>query len=181
RGEKKNIYIFHFDDPIDQSYILKENFWSSEGAFFVFDIWRPNTVLRPLFTRGTRLVIDKGITTGNHAKFPMNIRLRICIDPWRPLLAGCFVRVGEGRRIWIQFIYKRVFRICKNCRRIRHTYPSCGVDNLDIERELNSQLDNIRHIFGYDIGMDVQEVHFVNEMCAFLHRSDRRATRVYYC
>ncbi|MBA0850622.1 hypothetical protein Goshw_002894 [Gossypium schwendimanii] len=119
-----------------------------------------------------------------HAKFPMNIRflrVRICIDPWRPLLVGYFVRVGEGRRIWIQFRYERVFRICKNCGRIMHTYPSCGVDNLDIERELNSQLDNIRHRFGYNIGMDVQEVHFVNEMCAFLHRSDRRATRVYYC
>ncbi|MBA0678369.1 hypothetical protein Goari_019722, partial [Gossypium aridum] len=84
-GEKKNIYVFHFDDPIVQSYILKENLW-----------------------------------------------------------------------------------ICKNCGRIMHTYPSCRVDNLDIERELNSQLDNIRHRFGYNIRMDVQEVHFVNEMCAFL-------------
>ena len=55
---------------------------------------------------------------------PCNIRFmrtRVQINPWMPAILGFVLHLDDGSKIWIQYKYKKVHKLCNKCGLIGHT------------------------------------------------------------
>ncbi|XWS37512.1 hypothetical protein CRYUN_Cryun19dG0049100 [Craigia yunnanensis] len=76
--------------------------------------------------------------------------------------------------IWVEFKYKRIYKICKRYRIIGHTTPHCPNLNTDIERVINEQMEDINTHFGSILAMTYNTSFFQNNIRAFYNRHARR-------
>ena len=58
------------------------------------------------------------------------------------------------------------------------TAPHCPHSNPDTERMINDQMEAIHRRFEYEIGYDLHEVLFTNNLKAFHNRSSKRSTGI---
>ena len=115
------------------------------------------------------------------AAVPRNIRfmrIRVCMDPWLPLIAGFLLRLDNRDRVWIQCRYKQVHKVCTKCGLIGHTRTQYTYIMADIEHLLHRQRQRIQREFQVQYGFDPLEPHFVNEILAFYNRPHRQNTQI---
>ncbi|KAF7835722.1 Zinc knuckle CX2CX4HX4C [Senna tora] len=104
------------------------------------------------------------------------LRVRVNIDPSKPFLMGFYVLLDNGRVIWIQCQYERVFRICKQCGCIGHIVRDCKRSRRIVQQVVNEQKQRIRGAFGFSCFIDYESALFVNEAVAFRMSNSRRTT-----
>lgn len=66
------------------------------------------------------------------------VRVRVWIDPEKPLVSGFYLHCVDGSRRWITCRYERVCKLCQACGRIGHTYPHCDL----MEEDARAMVDN---------------------------------------
>uniref|UniRef100_A0A2N9GD61 Reverse transcriptase domain-containing protein n=1 Tax=Fagus sylvatica TaxID=28930 RepID=A0A2N9GD61_FAGSY len=141
----------------------------------------------PLEYQYPKLAMQMGHIMGNYERIdwdtavPRNIcfmHIRVCMDPWLPLIARFLLRLDNGDRVWIQFHYEQVHKVCTKCGLIRHTRTQCTNIMANIEHLLHRQRQRIQREFQVQYEFDPLEPHFVNEIRAFYNRPHRRNTQI---
>lgn len=66
--------------------------------------------------------MDLGI--GGHRNL-WYLRVRVAIDPKKPLFMGTYDRLSNGRLMWVQCGYERVFHLYKGYGRAGHVAKEC--------------------------------------------------------
>lgn len=112
-------------------------------------------------------------------QMPRNIRflrakVRIRID--EPLLMGTMISLDSGGFAWVTIRYERVFKLCRNCGRIGHSYPHCPWTDEEITEAIDEQMNRLEHINGAGMGMSFTHTHFVSDARRFLNNVDHRLT-----
>ncbi|XVF56040.1 hypothetical protein PTKIN_Ptkin06aG0085000 [Pterospermum kingtungense] len=120
---------------------------------------------------GPTIMVDWANVAPRNLRF---MRVSVWMDTEQPLVEGCMLRRDDGVMMWLRFRYERVGKICRRCGVIRHSNPHCPFLNPEIERMIQSQLEYVRYRFGYNIGLDLQNVLFTNELRAYHRRRGRR-------
>ncbi|OMO50603.1 Endonuclease/exonuclease/phosphatase [Corchorus olitorius] len=182
-GRQGKLYTIFVENEADRNKIFQQGPYAFQGAFFVVDWWRTNSVLRqivpdqvPLWLQLWDLPLEYQVPSIAQRMaslagevididwmnvIPRNIRymrVRIWIDPHKPLVSGTMLQMDDGRLTKITFSYERVCKICLKCGIIGHTTPHCPHDNMDIERVLNEQMRKIERRRGLHIFYDTQEI-----------------------
>jgi hypothetical protein len=202
-GRDSLYFILQLDVLDDLLYICGEGPWAVDGALLVMERWRPNLVIHglqlnyvslwvqlhglPLEYQYPKLAMQMGHIMGNYERIdwdtavPRNIcfmHIRVCMDPWLPLIARFLLRLDNGDRVWIQFHYEQVHKVCTKCGLIRHTRTQCTNIMANIEHLLHRQRQRIQREFQVQYEFDPLEPHFVNEIRAFYNRPHRRNTQI---
>ncbi|OMO58846.1 hypothetical protein CCACVL1_25317 [Corchorus capsularis] len=202
-GRQGKLYTIFVENEADRDRIVQRGPYAFQGAFFAVDWWRTNSVLRQILpdrvpvwlhlldlpleyqvpSIAQRMVSLAGevIELDWMNVLPRNIRymrVRIWIDPHKPLVSGTMLQMDDGRLTKITFSYERVCKICLNCGIIGHTTPHCPYDNMDIERMLNELMSKIERRRGTPIFYDTQEVRFTDNIMAYHRRVNRHTTRM---
>ncbi|XWS65627.1 hypothetical protein CRYUN_Cryun05aG0130000 [Craigia yunnanensis] len=83
------------------------------------------------------------------------MRVRVWINPNTPLLANCMAKRDDGVLSWVEFIYERVYKVCKRCGVIGHSALHRTFSNPNIERMINEQIEKIHRRFEYVTSYDL--------------------------
>lgn len=146
-----NTYACTFQSVSDVYTVLRSSPWSVKGAHVLLRRWPPHITFVELhfdssdfwvqvhhlpldrLTEDNLHVISKLIGTPTnlphsatlkhkHFKF---IRLRVSINPTKPLKTGFFLTRGTLPTVWIQFKYERLSDFCYQCRALGRTVGTC--------------------------------------------------------
>ncbi|KAI8003239.1 hypothetical protein LOK49_LG08G02706 [Camellia lanceoleosa] len=90
-----------------------------------------------------------GVTAGEFLKVDKNgrfvkgyIRVQIRINPEVPVVPGVFLKLyRQDRSIWVEFRYKRVFKLCYMCRRIGHIKENCDLKLEEAKRRMDERVE----------------------------------------
>ncbi|KAG5540283.1 hypothetical protein RHGRI_020500 [Rhododendron griersonianum] len=84
------------------------------------------------FTRATGDVLGEVfggcLTVDVDEVFPRNfgyLRPRIVVTLDSTLVGGFYLNIPHGSHRWIDCQYERVYKFCRACGRVGHTYPNC--------------------------------------------------------
>ncbi|OMO57312.1 hypothetical protein COLO4_35439 [Corchorus olitorius] len=186
-----NKYAIIFSNGLAQQFQQQEDPWLVDGAMFVMQEWKPNTKLRnmkvesiPLWMQILDLPLEylnlvvarrfgniagrferldwEGSVITNTTTNIRFIRVRVWVNPHKPLLPGSFYKRDDGVRDWAVFSYERIHRFCKKCGRLGHTQTHCTRLNAEIEKEIDEQMESIRRELGYEIGNSMQVTNETN-------------------
>ncbi|OMP07301.1 hypothetical protein COLO4_07457 [Corchorus olitorius] len=177
-----NKYVIFVQTEVVRQFVLQENPWLVDAE------WKPNTKLRDMKVDSILIwmhVVDLPTEYLNHVmarkfgnvagRFVMAdwegdptsnvrfMRIRVWINPHKPLIAGAFYKRDDGVIDWAIFSYEKVHRFCKKCGRICHTQSQCTHLNAEIEDEVNEQMEEIRREQSYEIVLDNQHNLFTYE------------------
>ncbi|KAF7832321.1 Pyruvate carboxyltransferase [Senna tora] len=197
-GREDNTYVIHFERMEDLYYIHAEDPWSIHGALFHLINWRPNLVLTnlaitevPLWIQiwglpleyqipqvarklaqiaGDIMEVDWAPVTPRNIRF---MRVRVMVPINKPLVMGLLLRLDNEIHVWIRFRYERIFKFCRSCGRIGHTYPRCDWLRDYASTVITEQMASIRDELGVEMGIQPSRIHFVNEARAFVNRDHR--------
>ena len=100
------------------------------------------------------------------------------MDPWMPVFRGFMLRLDDGSRVWVQFRYECVHKLCTRCGLIGHSRGQCTQDMDEIERWIHRQRRRIQRIHQVQFGFDVLEPLFANNLRAYHNRRRRWATQI---
>lgn len=98
------------------------------------------------------------------------IRIRVHVDPWLPVVSGFMLRLDDGSKVWIQYRYERVHKLCNRCGMIKHTRNQCSQSMEDVEMMLFRQRNIIQDRHQVQFSFDVLEPQFSNDLRAFYNR-----------
>ncbi|OMO57084.1 hypothetical protein COLO4_35506 [Corchorus olitorius] len=114
---------------------------------------------------------------------PRNIRflrVRIALDPRKPLASGCTMERSNGTVQWAVFSYENINKLCLSYGFLGHTHPYCSRDAAEVDKMVRQRMRPITERYDHPIVTDPQNNLFSNRMRAFLHRASRITTRVAY-
>ncbi|OMO83958.1 hypothetical protein COLO4_22304 [Corchorus olitorius] len=204
-GRADNHYVISFDSDYDMDWVSQEGPWSFNGAFFFTELWRPNQPVsersmqkieiwvelwglpleyqQPDATKkiaqaaGKVIRVDWENTRARNIRFS---RVRIAINPWKPLMPGCMITRDDGVDMWIPFKYQRVFKLCTNCGIIGHKRSYCPHQYEEVENMINQQIrEASERVDAPSVTIPTLN-QFMSEMKAYNKRRSRRTTTFYY-
>lgn len=112
---------------------------------------------------------------------PRNIRFmraRVRVQINQPLLMGVMVTLDSGDFVWVTLRYERIYKFCRNCGRIGHTYAHCPWEDDEITEAIDEQMHRLEHAHGAEVGMSFARTHFVNEARRFYNNPGRRSIAI---
>ncbi|OMP10709.1 hypothetical protein COLO4_04339 [Corchorus olitorius] len=114
-----------------------------------FEYQPPSIARRLVRHAGEILMVDWANRRPRNIRF---MRVRVRIDPWKPLVVGCMLKRTNGVISWVEFQYETIKKHCFNCWIIGHTHPICQHINAKIETMLNAQAATSRRDYGTSEG-----------------------------
>ncbi|KAF7825122.1 Zinc knuckle CX2CX4HX4C [Senna tora] len=143
-AQVRNFYILDFQNEEDWSFMLLNgpcNYTAvSLGQY-----------------AGEVVEVDPKNDNGNRLEF---VRVKVLLDPGKPLLMGLFYPLSNGNKIWISVMPERTFRLCEQCGRIGHLSKDCNWGLFKTYWELHQQQMTICQNNNTYIWMDPQYVYF---------------------
>ncbi|OMP14346.1 hypothetical protein COLO4_00030 [Corchorus olitorius] len=204
-GRDDHRYPVHFEQELDRQLVLQENPWYFDGALFAFQKWEAElplseakletidiwlqihglpfeyqlpTVARRLARHaGEVLMVDWANRRPRNIRF---MRVRMRIDPWKPLVAGCMRKRTNGAILWAEFQYETIKKHCLNCGIIGHTHPMCPYTNAEVETMLNAHAAASRRNYDTSEVYELQHNLYSNRIRAFAYRRSRGTSRISY-
>ncbi|KAB2067636.1 hypothetical protein ES319_A09G241600v1 [Gossypium barbadense] len=77
-------------------------------------------------------IAGRALHVDGNGGYPHNVHflgVRVDINPWKPLIAGCYIQSDDGIRFWVHFGYERVCKVCIQCGTIGHSRNNSPHDN----------------------------------------------------
>ncbi|OMO68219.1 Zinc knuckle CX2CX4HX4C [Corchorus olitorius] len=142
-----------------------------------FEYQLPSIARRLARHAGEVLMVDWANRRPRNIRF---MRVRVRIDPWKPLVAGCILKRTNGFISWVEFQYETIKKYCLNCGIIGHTYPICPHTNAEIETMLNAHAATSSKNYGTSEVYDLQHNLYSNRIRAYAHRRSRGTSRITY-
>lgn len=205
RGKAGPNYIFEFTNAEDMQFMIDEGPWAVQNKLLVLDYWTPNLILQehrvtecPLWIQIWGLPLEYqnsanatciGSLVGHsmHVDFTDQgirnlryLRVQMTVNPHEPLLMGFYAQLDDGRTIWIQLRYERVFRICMKCGCIGHINRDCRKGRAEIQHAIDIQKAEFRRRFHCTSLVDHSHPLYTSEAAAFLQKKQRRTTKIRY-
>lgn len=194
RGKARANYVYEFDNVEDMQFLVDEGPWAIQNKLLVMEFWTPNLVLSehtvtkcPLWVQIWGLPLEY-LTTANavairslvgHAihvdstdqgiRNLRYLRVQVNLDPHKPFLMGFYIQLANGRIIWIQLRYERVFRICRKCGCIGHIDRDCKKGRAEVQLAVDEQKAEFKRRLFCSLLVDHSHPLFVSEAAAFLH------------
>lgn len=172
RGKAGSNYIFEFDNIADMQFLAEEGPWAVQNKLLMLDYWVPNLILTqhqvtecPIWVQIWGLPLEhlstaNAVNIGSLIGHPLNVdfsdqgirnlrylRVQVNIDPHAPLLMGFYVHLDNNRKVWVQFRYERVFRICHKCGCIGHIKKDCKKKPSEIQHAIDIKKLDFRRRF----------------------------------
>ncbi|CAI9090294.1 OLC1v1025041C1 [Oldenlandia corymbosa var. corymbosa] len=105
------------------------------------------------------------------------LRARVWVDLREPLLPGFYLQLFNGRMVWIQCRYERIYKICRRCGLVGHPLMRCPHQNEDIlERRHELQFQRVARLHNLALYHGEVEDLFPAYMRAYAHQHNRRST-----
>ncbi|KAF7815570.1 reverse transcriptase [Senna tora] len=202
-GRSRNVYVFEFGCNLDREVIAHEGPWAIQNKYLVMQHWKPNLILEnisleavpawvefwgfPLEYYSASVADLVGSMVGKVLEVDFsdqgfrNLRylcVRVELDRNTPLLMGFYVLLDNGRTLWIQCKYERVFRICKQCGCLGHIARDCKTGRRRAQAAVEAQKQALRQRFNAVDFIDFNTPLFVNEAIAFRKFKGRRTTKI---
>ncbi|KAF7826359.1 Endonuclease/exonuclease/phosphatase [Senna tora] len=167
-GRDQNNYVLYFEISKDRDFMACNSPWSVQGGLLAVFSWEPNMVLNRLVVTDvsvwvqlwglplefhTTLIaqrigdvrgIDWSKVLPRNIRF-MRVRVRLPID--QPLLMRVMLANDQRELMWIQCRYERIFKLCRHCGRMGHSYPDCRWTRPQVTRALNAQATHLMQRF----------------------------------
>ncbi|KAF7150605.1 hypothetical protein RHSIM_Rhsim02G0226500 [Rhododendron simsii] len=202
-GRSDNFYVFHFRNEVDLHFAISRGPWSLRGALLALDYWRNFMALGrawvkrlAVWVRLVNLPLEYltveaatllGRAVGEVVRVDVDerptrniryVRVRVWIDPEKPLVSGFYLRCADGSRRWIACRYERVCKLCRACGRIGHTYPQCDLMEEDARALVDNHLQGMGDRLSATILEDPRFPLYGAFNRAYAHHPERRNTRM---
>lgn len=89
------------------------------------------------------------------------IRVKVRVDPSKPMPMGAFLRLHNGLVRWIPCVPERVFRICEHCGYIGHLASDCFRSAQSVIEEATRVRDDLMHKQDVDFAYANNAPHYV--------------------
>ncbi|KAF7834726.1 uncharacterized protein G2W53_009585 [Senna tora] len=164
KSKIRNFYILEFEDIQDWTFMIMNGPWAVQNSLLVIDKWQPamttdnlhiNIVVVWLRFSGVPLELisnyvafrlgelagevvelDPDNDYGKNMEF---LRVKVLLNPAKPLLMGTFFTLSSGTKIWLSCMPKRTYRLCEQCGRIGHLDKDCNWGLIKTYSELHFQ------------------------------------------
>ncbi|KAF7808425.1 reverse transcriptase [Senna tora] len=185
KAQVRNFYILDFQNEEDWSFMLLNGPWMVKNSLLVIQKWQPELAAENLridkvaiwlrfsgiplelisnYTAislgqyaGEVIELDPQNDNGNRLEF---VRVKVLLDPSKPLLMGLFYPLSNGNKIWVSAMPERTFRLCEQCGRIGHLSKDCNWGLFKTYWELHQQQMTICQNNSTYLWVDPQYVHF---------------------
>ncbi|KAF7827236.1 Pyruvate carboxyltransferase [Senna tora] len=104
--------------------------------------------------------------------------VRVRISPEDPLVMGFYITLDDGRLVWIQCRYERIFCIYRQCGCIGHLARDCKKGRRQAQEGVDRQKRRIRDRFQVPCFIDLECPLFVPDAVAFRQSKNRKTTRI---
>ncbi|KAH7836633.1 hypothetical protein Vadar_003762 [Vaccinium darrowii] len=102
------------------------------------------------------------------------LRVNIFVTPDSILVPGFFLDIPGGEPRWIECRYERIYKFCRLCGRIGHTYPQCDLSREEARARVDAMLNNLCTRFGSVLHTDDSAPLYSNRIRAFARSNARR-------
>ncbi|KAF7821686.1 hypothetical protein G2W53_027141 [Senna tora] len=185
KAKHKNFFILEFLNAQDKQFMLENGSWTVQNLLLVLYDWQPGISVEnlkvekvavwlrftgvPMELICNRVAFLLGQTAGEVVQLdPINdkedniqvLRVKVMVDPSKPLLMGTFLPLGNGNKIWVSCTPERAYRVCEQCGRLGHLDRDCNWNVLKTFTELQNQRKKFFTKFGYAYWVDTQHVLF---------------------
>ncbi|KAH7848355.1 hypothetical protein Vadar_001837 [Vaccinium darrowii] len=116
------------------------------------------------------LALGGDVTVDVDDVFPRQFHyLRVCVSITSDstLVPSFFLDIPSGEPRWIKCRYECVYKVCRACGHIGHTYPQCDLSREDANRRVDDMLNGLCERFGSVLHTDVNEPLYTNRIRAF--------------
>ncbi|KAH7845117.1 hypothetical protein Vadar_010107 [Vaccinium darrowii] len=199
-----NAFVFRFYAEEDLAHAYSRGPWLIRGGLLVLDYWHLYDALSQIrvrrfaiwvqlhnlpfeaFTREAGEIMGQAlgdeVTVDIDDVFPRQFRyLRVCvtITPETTLVPGFFLDIPGGQPRWIECRYERLYRFCRSCGRIGHTYPQCDLSQEEARARVDAMLNRVCEHFGTTMHVEEDVPLYTNRLRAFSRSNARRNTHMW--
>ncbi|KAH7839091.1 hypothetical protein Vadar_034767 [Vaccinium darrowii] len=185
-ARRLNFFVFRFYAEEDMDHAISRGPWLIRGGLLVLDYWHFYNALEHIkvrrfsmwvqlhnlpfeaFTREPgeilRQALAEEVTVFVDDVFPRQFRyLHVCISltPETTLVLGFFLEIPDGQPRWIECRYERLYKFCRSCGRMGHTYPQCDLSREEARARVDAMLNQLL-VFPtspHEVGNDVVGLH----------------------
>ncbi|OMO99624.1 Endonuclease/exonuclease/phosphatase [Corchorus olitorius] len=140
-------------------------------------IQQPDAAKKIAKAAGEVIKVDWEDTPTRNIRF---MRVRVVVNPWKPLMPGCLITRDDGVDMWVPFRYERVCKLCTTCGIIGHKRGFCPYQYGQVEEMINQQIREATERVDMPCVTIPNINQFTAEMKAYNRRRSRRNTRFYY-
>ncbi|KAH7837835.1 hypothetical protein Vadar_018586 [Vaccinium darrowii] len=172
-ARRLNFFVFHFYAKEDMDHAVSRGPWLIRRGLLVLDYWHFYDALEHIkvrrfsmwvqlhnlpfeaFTREAGEILGQAlgeeVTVDVDDVFSRQFRyLRVCISLTQEttLVPGFFFDIPGGQPRWIECRYERLYKFCRSCGRIGHTYPQCDMSRDEARARMDAMLNQLCERFG---------------------------------
>lgn len=103
----------------------------------------------------------------------LRVKVRVRLD--EALLMGLMVALDTGGFAWVTIRYERIYKLCRRCGRIGHSYAHCPWDNDEVSDALDTQMNRLLQCTNVEQGISFTRTHFINEARRFFGNQNRKS------
>ncbi|KAF7841292.1 uncharacterized protein G2W53_003590 [Senna tora] len=185
KAKYNNFFILEFSNAQDKQFMLGNGPWTVQNSLLAMYDLQPGITVEnlkigkvavwlrftgvPMELICNSVALSLGKLAGEVVQLdPLNdmddnlqvLRVKVMLDPEKPLLMGTFIPLCNGEKIWISCTPERAYRVCEQCGRLGHLDRDCNWNILKTSKELHTQHINLSTKFGYAYWVDTQHVLF---------------------
>ncbi|KAH7864464.1 hypothetical protein Vadar_029862 [Vaccinium darrowii] len=201
-GERRTDRIFYSEADLEHA--ISRGPWLIRGGLMVLDYWHFYDALSQIRVRRFYLrvqlhnlpfeafsreegeilgqALGEDVTVNIDDVFPRHFRylsINIAVTPDSTLVPGFYLDIPGGQPRWIECRYERVYKFCRLCERIGHTYPQCDLSREEARARVDEMLDNLCTRFGSVLHTEVNVSLYTNCIRAFARSNVKRNTHMW--
>ncbi|KAH7857169.1 hypothetical protein Vadar_009808 [Vaccinium darrowii] len=152
-----------------------------------FSMWvQLYNLLFEAYTRDEREILGQAlgedVTVDVDDFFPRHfcfLRVSISISSDSTLVPGFFLDIPGGEPWWIECWYESMYKFCRACGRVGHTFPQCDLSREEANRRVDGMLPGLCERFGTVLQTNVNVPLHTNCVRAFARSNSRRNTLIW--
>ncbi|KAF7831016.1 Pyruvate carboxyltransferase [Senna tora] len=156
RAKVRNFFILEFETIPDRIFMLTKGPWAIQNSLLVLDKWRPGLTVEDF--RMEKIAV--------WFRF-YGVPLEYMCDSITELIGetvapvnGVYFPMEDGRKIWVDIIPERTYRVCEQCGRIGHLSGDCNWSVTRTTYEMDEQRHRIYEKLGTPYWMQSHYMHF---------------------
>lgn len=204
-ARRENTFVFRFYDQEDADHAMARGPWAIRGGLLVLDYWtmygrmdsfrvRQYAVWVRLYNLpfeayksaaaeflgealGEVVAVDLEDVFPRHFRY---LRIRVLVKLEATLMSGFYLSIpGDDTPRWIECRYERIYKFCRACGLVGHTYPQCGLPRAEARARVDEAINKLAAQFQTMVRTDDSVPYYSNGIRAFARSNSRRDTHMW--
>lgn len=107
------------------------------------------------------------------------LRIKVTVTPESTLVGGFYLTIPGSLPRWIECRYERIYKFCRACGRVGHTYPQCGLSSTEARARVDEVINRLAAQFRTSVRTDESVPLYSNRTRAFARSNSRRNTHMW--